>query len=253
MSGLGQLGKRTQVYGMRWKPMSGKPTAQFSAPPNQSPYAKPPNQGGSQSPGQPAAKPAAKPRPNPVYTDPGYIAETGAHQGTYDTTLAGLQNREGEIKRDFGLEDYSSPFSQARELKRQYLARNRGTDNALASAGQFLSGAHEAADRESARDEASDYDRLQRTYESLLSGVGQGRLQAASTLGSDDAISYASALERALGRGDEGNPDSTPNAVSPAELRRRLREKRQADRQQRRASSRHDRQTSAARRKKGKR
>lgn len=137
---------------------------------------------GNQKPGfkQPPKpqKPAAAPKPqkpavgqHPEFDQAYYdqiddIDEKGTQQ------LSQLDETEGAVKRDYGIEDTTDPFSRVNGLKRMFLARQKAASAGLASQGQLYSGAHERALNRTRYEEEAARAELRKNYEEAINKIG---------------------------------------------------------------------------------
>ena len=105
--------------------------------------------------------------PDAAYNQQVDIAERKGEQ-----RLAELGNQENDIKREFGIEDPTEPFSRANTLKQSFLARQKAASASLASQGQLYSGSHERALSRTRREEEQARSELRRVYEGAIGQVG---------------------------------------------------------------------------------
>lgn len=154
----------------------------------------------------PAAPPADKPgvpapAPQKAEPDSGYNQAIDRTNRREQSSLGQLDTAEGAVKRDFGIDDPTDPFSRANALKKTFLARGKAASASLASQGQLYSGTHERAlDRTRTQEEAARSD-LRKTYEAAINQIGAQR--AGVKFGSEEE--RAQAFEDWLARAPEAD------------------------------------------------
>lgn len=127
------------------------------------------------------AKGVGKPKPG-VAKKP-MVAQPAAPDSTYNDAvdLAGrkeerrlteLGGQEEAVKREFGIEDPTDPFSRANALKSAFLTRQKAASAGLASQGQLYSGAHERSLSRTRREEEEARHGLRQAYEGAIGAIG---------------------------------------------------------------------------------
>lgn len=104
--------------------------------------------------------------------DAGYVNRVDDAEAKGEERLGALGNQEQDIKRDFGIDDPTDPFSRANGLKNAFLARMKAASAGLASQGQLYSGAHERAISRTRREEEEARAELRKSYEAAIGQVG---------------------------------------------------------------------------------
>lgn len=106
---------------------------------------------------QQAPGPAAPPPPQGIGIDPRFDADIGAIDRDTATSLAGLEQQQGQLGAAYGLgvdasgnvfDDPSNPFSRAAALAQSYRNAQRGTTNSMAARGQLYAGSLQNAQNE---------------------------------------------------------------------------------------------------------
>lgn len=169
-----------------------KPKAGLSAakPPQQSTQVFKPGSstlpgGGIQTGGAPKPGLVAK---NPAPTlplDPAYAQTVISNQRNLGIANADYAYNVGQLRQQFGLEDFSNPFSEAALLREKYLNNQRGTTNSYASAGQLYSGAYNRAKATNTHNYAIADDAMRRQYADLQHQLQRGMLQANADYGTN--------------------------------------------------------------------
>ena len=146
--------------------------------------------------GYQAPPPIAAPPVQPQ--DPVSEAKKSNLTRSYNDTSAAIDYDEGRVKREYGFDDASNPFSRARLLQQSFENRQRATTNTLAARGQLYSGAlvnQKAIDQ---RGYDTSYDQLRTGYQDALQSILQRRTQARTALDSGTIEADAEGLSRAL-------------------------------------------------------
>lgn len=155
---VGRVGRTTPHPGRGFR--AAPPRARIGAPaPSPAP-----------APAAPAPAPAA-PVGQHFVPDAQYNAETALSQRESEYASSQLNDRERQIKHEYGIDDPTNPFSRITELKRLFLQRGRGASAGLASRGHLYSGQHERAMSSNRRAEEKGTAELKRDYESQLAGI----------------------------------------------------------------------------------
>jgi len=139
-----------------------------------------------------------------------YQSTVGGLQRDYRDIMAQQQLQKTGIEQEYGLNDYSDPYSRARLLERSFQQGQQGTTNAMASRGQLYSGATQRARERGVFDYGQQQHALRGEYQQRLSGLDQERLAAERELRQGTAEAQAGRLEEAL----EERPD--PSEAPPA-------------------------------------
>lgn len=136
-----------------------------------------------------AATPTPLPTPPPP-VDPVYDAQVANIGRRRDDTLAYLGTQERDVRREFGFDDTSDPFSRARLLQRSFEQNQRGATNSYASRGQLYSGALQNAQNEVRFGFERGLNAERREYDRVLADIGNRR-RGAQTASTDEELDAA--------------------------------------------------------------
>lgn len=147
----------------------------------------------------------------PMTPDSTYLGAVDLAERRGTERLGQLEGREAGIKREFGIEDPTDPFSRVNALKQTFLARGKAASVNLASQGQLNSGAHERAISRTRREEEAARAELRRAYDSAIGEVGAAK----AGVKFDTEEQRAQAFEDWLARAPEGEDTSTEVPIVP--------------------------------------
>lgn len=174
--------------------------------PAKAPSAKP-GFGAPPKPGAGRVKPAARrpegrrAQPDALYNERVDIADRKGSE-----RLGQLDSQEQAVKKDFGIDDPTSPFSRMEGLKRSFLQRYRGVSAGLAAQGHLYSGQHERALARTRREEEEARANLRARYDEAIGAIGAAR----AGVKFDTEEQRAQAFEDWLARAPESEAVDSP-------------------------------------------
>lgn len=120
--------------------------------------------------------PAPPPQAQPV--DPAAEQRKILIQQQLGDTNASIDQQETDLKRQYGLDDPTDPFSRAALLKQSYQNRVRGTGNSYAAQGQLYSGAIQNAQNANATNYQQGTDALRKAQDAQIGNLERQRAAA---------------------------------------------------------------------------
>lgn len=137
--------------------------------------------------------------------DPAFAAAQVSNNRNLQIANADYAYGVGQLRQQYGLEDFSNPFSQAALLRESYLRQQRGTMNQFAASGQgyhgSTSGAYQRAQSENTRNYAIADDAMRREYADRMRGMIRGMLGANADYGTNITQADWERLFRQFGGG----------------------------------------------------
>lgn len=93
-------------------------------------------------------------------------------------TQADINQQEQDVKRQYGLDDPTDPFSRAALLRQSYQNRVRGTTNSYAANGQLYAGSEQNAQNSNATNFTQGQDALRKAQDGQIANLERQRTQA---------------------------------------------------------------------------
>lgn len=143
------------------------------------------------------ANQAAKP-PTPLPWSGQYETTVGQLNRDYDYDTANLAADEQSLRKGYGFDNPSDPFSRANQIQQGFAVANRGTLNNYAAGGQLYAGALTNARAIDRQNFESEWDTAQKDYQAQLNDLAQRRLEAARTRDEGVLAAEAQRLEDAV-------------------------------------------------------
>jgi hypothetical protein len=136
-------------------------------------------------------------QPQPQPFDTTYENQTALNRRNLDQTGVDLDQQQSGLRRAYGFDDASDPFSRMALLRQAYENRARGAGNAMAARGQLYSGAYQNAQDQTALGFEQDTDATRKAYNEALLLVARKRAGALSDYEQANINAGAAALDRA--------------------------------------------------------
>lgn len=161
---------------------------------------------------QPSAAAAPTPsQPQAPRFDAGYENQVGLANRQYDTTIAGLDYQQGQVRRQYGFDDPSDPLNAAAMLQRAYQQNQRRTLN---SSQNVYSSAHLRNSESNRFQYVKSEDELRKSYMEALHALEQQRAQA----GIDRDLTISNAQLDAIARAPRADDPGEPSAPAAPKL-----------------------------------
>lgn len=223
MPGFGAaLGRRSTSYKPRLK--SSKPQATTPGKPKLGTAKQGPGGLGANAakPGFKTPPAATKPKPRPALApqsqqpDSIYNSAVDLAGRKEEQALTDLGGQETAVKRDFGIEDPTDPFSRVNALKNTFLARQKARSVGIAGQGLLYSGTHERAMARTRNEEEQARSELRKAYEAAIGAIGAQKAGVKFNSEEERAQAFEDWLARAPEADAPADPEADPAAGDAA-------------------------------------